>query len=391
MNDVIYFDNNATTRTAPEVLEEMLPYFCEKYGNASSMHTFGGSNKRAIERARANVASLINADPQEVIFTSGGTESDSTAIYSSINSYPNKKHIITSAVEHPAVLEVFKKLASQGYRVDFIGVDTNGRFDMESFKKLIDNETALVSVMWANSETGTIFPVKEIAKIAHEHGALFHTDGVQALGKIITDVKETDVDLMSFSSHKINGPKGMGGLYIKTGTRFLPFMVGGHQEKLRRAGTENVPNIVGFGKAALLAKEHLKEISKIALLRDTLEKGLLEKIENTKVNGDTQNRLPNTTNISFGYIEGESILMMLDEYGICASSGSACTSGSLEPSHVLRAMQVPFQFAHGSIRFSLSRYNTLEEVKKVVEVMPAIVSRLRALSPFNPSTFSAVK
>lgn len=391
MKDVIYFDNNATTRTAPEVLEEMLPYFCEKYGNASSMHTFGGSNKRAIEKARANVASLINADPQEVIFTSGGTESDSTAIYSSINSYPNKKHIITSAVEHPAVLEVFKKLASQGYKVDFIGVDTNGRFDMESFKKLIDDNTALVSVMWANSETGTIFPVKEIAKIAHAHGALFHTDGVQALGKIITDVRETDIDLMSFSSHKINGPKGMGGLYIKTGTRFLPFMVGGHQERLRRAGTENVPSIVGFGKAALLAKEHLKDTGKIAALRDALEKGLTSSIENTKVNGDTQNRLPNTANISFGYIEGESILMMLDEYGICASSGSACTSGSLEPSHVLRAMQVPFQFAHGSIRFSLSRYNTIEEVNKVLEVMPKIVSRLRALSPFNPSTFSAVK
>ena len=389
--NVIYFDNNATTRTAPEVLEEMLPYFCEKYGNASSMHTFGGSNKRAIEKARANVASLINAEPQEVIFTSGGTESDSTAIYSSINSYPNKKHIITSAVEHPAVLEVFKKLASQGYRVDFIGVDTNGRFDMESFKKLIDDNTALVSVMWANSETGTIFPVKEIAQIAHAHGALFHTDGVQALGKIITDVKETDVDLMSFSSHKINGPKGMGGLYIKTGTRFLPFMVGGHQERLRRAGTENVPSIVGFGKAALLAKEHLKDASKIAALRDALEQGLTSSIENTKVNGDPQNRLPNTANISFGYIEGESILMMLDEYGICASSGSACTSGSLEPSHVLRAMQVPFQFAHGSIRFSLSRYNTIEEVNKVLEVMPKIVSRLRALSPFNPSTFSAVK
>ena len=389
--NVIYFDNNATTRTAPEVLEEMLPYFCEKYGNASSMHTFGGSNKRSIEKARAQVASLINSDPQEIIFTSGGTESDSTAIYSSINSYPSKKHIITSAVEHPAVLEVFKKLASQGYRVDFIGVDTNGRFDMESFKKLIDNETALVSVMWANSETGTIFPVKEIAKIAHEHGALFHTDGVQALGKIITDVKETNIDLMSFSSHKINGPKGVGGLYIKKGTRFLPFMIGGHQERMCRAGTENVPGVVGFGKAALLAKEHLKETDKIALLRDTLEKGLLEKIENTKVNGDRENRVPNTTNISFGYIEGESILMMLNEYGICASSGSACTSGSLEPSHVLRAMQVPFQFAHGSIRFSLSRYNTLEEVKKVVEVMPAIVTRLRALSPFNPSTFSAVK
>lgn len=388
---VIYFDNNATTRTAPEVLEEMLPYFCEKYGNASSMHTFGGSNKRAIEKARASVAALINADPQEIIFTSGGTESDSTAIYSSINSYPNKKHIITSAVEHPAVMEVFKKLSSQGYRVDFIGVDTNGRFDIESLKKLIDDNTALVSVMWANSETGTIFPVKEIAKIAHEHGALFHTDGVQALGKIITDVKETDIDLMSFSSHKIHGPKGMGGLYIKKGTRFLPFMVGGHQERLRRAGTENVPSIVGFGKAALLAKEHLKETQKIAKLRDILEQGLTNSIENTKVNGDPQNRLPNTANISFGYIEGESILMLLDEYGICASSGSACTSGSLEPSHVLRAMQVPFEFAHGSIRFSLSRYNTLEEVNKVLEIMPKIVSRLRALSPFNPSTFSAAK
>lgn len=388
---VIYFDNNATTRTAPEVLEEMLPYFCEKYGNASSMHTFGGSNKRAIEQARANVASLINADSGEIIFTSGGTESDSTAIYSSVNSYPNKKHIITSAVEHPAVLEVFKKLASQGYRVDYIGVDKNGRFDMESYKKLIDNNTALVSVMWANSETGTIFPVKEIAKIAHEFGALFHTDGVQALGKIQTDVKDTNIDLMSFSSHKINGPKGVGGLYIKNGTRFLPFIIGGHQERLRRAGTENVPGIVGFGKASLLAKEHLKESAKIALLRDTLEEGLISAIKDTKVNGDRENRVPNTTNISFGYIEGESILMMLNEYGICASSGSACTSGSLEPSHVLRAMQVPFQFAHGSIRFSLSRYNTIEEVKKVVEVMPAIVERLRALSPFNSSTFSAAK
>lgn len=388
---VIYFDNNATTRTAPEVLEEMLPYFCEKYGNASSMHTFGGSNKRAIEQARANVASLINADSGEIIFTSGGTESDSTAIYSSVNSYPNKKHIITSAVEHPAVLEVFKKLASQGYKVDYIGVDKNGRFDMESYKKLIDNNTALVSVMWANSETGTIFPVKEIAKIAHEFGALFHTDGVQALGKIQTDVKDTNIDLMSFSSHKINGPKGVGGLYIKNGTRFLPFIIGGHQERLRRAGTENVPGIVGFGKASLLAKEHLKESAKIALLRDTLEEGLISAIKDTKVNGDRENRVPNTTNISFGYIEGESILMMLNEYGICASSGSACTSGSLEPSHVLRAMQVPFQFAHGSIRFSLSRYNTIEEVKKVVEVMPAIVERLRALSPFNSSTFSAAK
>lgn len=381
---VTYFDNNATTRTLPEVLAAMTPYFTEYYGNASSIHTFGGSNKKVIENARRQVSALINASPAEVIFTSGGTEGDSSAIYSAINSYPNKKHIITSAVEHPAVLELFKLLASKGYKVDFIGVDSFGRFDIESYKKLIDDNTALVSVMWANSETGTIFPIAEIAKIAHQHGALMHTDAVQAVGKIEVDVKAADVDMMSFSAHKFNGPKGIGGLYIKQGTRFLPFMVGGHQEKVRRAGTENVPGIVGFGKAAEIAKEtlHLYK-EQVAPLRDALEQGLLAAIEDVKVNGDPAARLPNTTNLSFGYIEGESILMFLNEHGICASSGSACTSGSLEPSHVLRAMGVPFQFAHGSIRFSLSKASTKEEVDLVISVMPAIIKNLRQLSPFH--------
>lgn len=382
---VTYFDNNATTRTLPEVLAAMTPYFTENYGNASSIHTFGGSNKKVIENARRQVSALINAMPTEIVFTSGGTESDSSAVYSAINSYPNKKHIITSAVEHPAVLELFKLLASKGYKVDFIGVDNFGRFDMESYKKLIDDNTALVSVMWANSETGTIFPIAEIAKIAHQHGALMHTDAVQAVGKIEVDVKAADIDMLSFSAHKLNGPKGIGGLYIKQGTRFLPFMVGGHQEKLRRAGTENVPGIVGFGKAAEIAKEtlHLYK-EQVSPLRDALEQGLLAAIEDVKVNGDASARLPNTTNLSFGYIEGESILMFLNEHGICASSGSACTSGSLEPSHVLRAMGVPFQFAHGSIRFSLSKASTKEEVDLVLSVMPAIIKNLRQLSPFRP-------
>lgn len=381
---VIYLDNNATTRTLPEVLSAMQPYFTDFYGNASSIHTFGGSNKHIIETARKKVANLLNANADEVIFTSGGTEGDSTAIYSAINSYPNKKHIITSKVEHPAVLEVFKLLASRGYKVDYIGVDKFGRFDMEQYKKVLDEDTALVSTMWANSETGTIFPVKEIASLAHSVGALFHTDAVQAVGKIPTDVKDIDADFVSMSSHKIHGPKGMGALYVKNGTRYMPFMRGGHQENLRRAGTENVPSIVGFGVASEIALTHLAEYkTRVAVLRDLLENTLISKIPDCKVNGDKENRLPNTSNISFGYIEGESILMFLDEHGICASSGSACTTGSLEPSHVLRAMDVPFQFAHGSIRFSLSRYTTKEEIEEVIKVLPIIIERLRSISPFH--------
>lgn len=382
----VYLDNNATTRVAPEVTQAMLPYFTDKYGNASSMHTFGGQNRKAIDAARQQVADLIGAQyADEIIFTSCATESDNTAIWSATRTQPNKKHIITSVVEHPAIMEPYKYLETQGYRVDFIGVDEKGRFDMERFKAVIDEETALVSVMWANSETGTIFPVEEIAAVAKAHGAVFHTDAVQAVGKIPVDVKNTSIDMLSLSAHKFHGPKGVGALYVRRGTRFLPFMMGGHQERRRRAGTENVPYIVAIGEAARLAQARLQDgtSARIAALRDRLEQGLTSAIADTKINGDTAHRVPNTTNISFGYIEGESILMHLDDHGICASSGSACTSGSLEPSHVLRAMGVPFQFAHGSVRFSLSDQTTEEDIDLVLKVMPGIVQELRRISPFS--------
>lgn len=382
----IYLDNNATTRCYPQVVEAMLPYFSEKYGNASSMHTFGGQNRHAIDIARKQMAALINAAHEdEIIFTSCATESNDSVLFSVAESFPQKKHIITSAVEHPAVLEPCHVLESRGWRVDYIRVDENGRFDLEELKNLIDGDTALVSVMWANNETGTIFPIKEIAKIAHTHGALFHTDAVQAAGKIAIDVQAAEVDFLSVSAHKFHGPKGIGALYVRRGTRFVPYLVGGHQEKRRRAGTENVPYIVGIGKAAELAQKRLSDgsMQKVAALRDKLEKGIVDTIPDVKINGDVQNRVPNTTNISFGYIEGESILMYLNDFGICASSGSACTSGSLEPSHVLRAMKVPFQFAHGSIRFSLSDENTESEIEVVLKELPPIIERLRKISPFS--------
>ncbi len=382
----IYLDNNATTRCYPQVVEAMLPYFSEKYGNASSMHTFGGQNRHAIDIARKQMAALINAAyDDEIIFTSCATESNDSVLFSVAESFPQKKHIITSAVEHPAVLEPCHVLESRGWRIDYIRVDENGRFDLEELKNLIDGDTALVSVMWANNETGTIFPIKEIAKIAHTHGALFHTDAVQAAGKIAIDVQAAEVDFLSVSAHKFHGPKGIGALYVRRGTRFVPYLVGGHQEKRRRAGTENVPYIVGIGKAAELAQKRLSDgsMQKVAALRDKLEKGIVDTIPDVKINGDVQNRVPNTTNISFGYIEGESILMYLNDFGICASSGSACTSGSLEPSHVLRAMKVPFQFAHGSIRFSLSDENTESEIEVVLKELPPIIERLRKISPFS--------
>lgn len=382
----VYLDNNATTRVDPRVARAMAPYFTDLYGNASSMHTFGGQNRKVIDRAREQLAALIGAQyADEIIFTSCATESDNTAVWSATRTQPQKKHIITSAVEHPAIMEPYKYLETQGYRVDFIGVDEKGRFDMDRFKAVLDEDTALVSVMWANSETGTLFPVEEIAAAAKERGALFHTDAVQAVGKIAVDVKNTNIDMLSLSAHKFHGPKGVGALYVRRGTRFLPFMMGGHQERRRRAGTENVPYIVGIGEAARLAQERLQDgtSARIAALRDRLEQGLTSSVADTKINGDPQHRVPNTTNISFGYIEGESILMHLDEYGVCASSGSACTSGSLEPSHVLRAMGVPFQFAHGSVRFSLSDQTTREEVDLVLKVMPGIVEELRRISPFS--------
>lgn len=382
----IYLDNNATTRCVPQVVEAMLPYFSEKYGNASSMHPFGGENRHVIDAARAQVASLLHAAyPDEIIFTSCATESNNTVLFSVAEAFPQKKHIITSAVEHPAVLEPCRVLESRGWRVDFIRVDEQGRFDLEELKSLIDDNTALVSVMWANNETGTVFPVKEIAQIAHAHGALFHTDAVQAVGKVPVDVQETGVDFLSISAHKFHGPKGIGALYVRRGVRFVPYLVGGHQEKHRRAGTENVPYIVGIGKAAELAQKRLTDGStqRMAALRDKLEKGLLASIPDIKINGDVQHRVPNTSNISFGYIEGESILMHLNDFNICASSGSACTSGSLEPSHVLRAMKVPFEFAHGSIRFSLSEETTADDIEKVLKELPPIVERLRKISPFS--------
>ena len=384
--DIIYLDNNATTRVAPAVAEAIKPYFTEKYGNASSMYPLAAEAKKAMDIARGEVADLIGAAyDDEIIFTSCATESDNTAIFSAVRSFPQKKHIITSAVEHPAILHPCSYLESQGYKVDYIGVDAQGRFNMEQYKKALTDDTALVSVMWVNSETGTIFPIPEIAALAKEHGALFHTDAVQAIGKLPIDVKNLPIDMLSLSGHKFHAPKGVGALYVRRGTRFTPFMMGGHQEKARRGGTENVPYIVGLGTAAVLAKTRLSDgsLTRMVALRDKLQNGLLSSIPDSKLNGDPDNRVPNTVNISFGYVEGEAILMHLNEYGICASSGSACTSGSLEPSHVLRAMGVDFKFAHGSVRFSLSEQTTEKEIDKVLEVMPGIIEELRKISPFS--------
>lgn len=381
---VIYLDNNATTRVADEVTEAIIPYYGSLYGNPSSMHTFGGQIHHKIENARQEVAELINAEPEEVIFTSCGTESDNTAIMSAIQSNPQKKHIITTRVEHPAVFNLCKIMSRRGYDVIFLPVDKLGRLNLKELESAITDNTAIVSIMHANNETGIIFPIEEIAGIVKSKGVLFHTDAVQAAGKIPIDVKNLPVDMLSISGHKIHAPKGVGALYIKKGTRFSPYMIGGHQEKGRRGGTENVASIIGLGKACELAKKHMhEENTKIKALRDRLEQGLLKSCPNTRINGDREHRLPNTTNISFEYVEGEAILLRLNEDNICASSGSACTSGSLEPSHVLRAMGVPFTAIHGSVRFSLSRYNTDEDIDIVLEKMPKIIKELRELSPFG--------
>jgi cysteine desulfurase len=379
----VYVDNNATSRVAPEVLDAMMPYLTERYGNPSSIHSFGGTVGLDIRDARIKVAALIGAAPDEIVFTSCGTESDSTAIWATLNSYPNKKHIVTTRVEHPAVKNLCETLTKRGYRVTFVPVDGKGRLDLDHLRRHLSNDTALVSVMWANNETGVIFPIREIGEMVRDRGIVFHTDAVQAAGKIPVDVKADGVDMLSLSGHKIHAPKGVGVLYVRKGTKFSPFLIGGHQEHGRRGGTENVASIIGLGKACELAQKHLrKELARVKQLRNKLESGLLEKIPNAVVNGDRENRLPNTTSIAFEYIEGESILLMLNEFGICASSGSACTSGSLEPSHVLRAMGVPFTAAPGSIRFSLSTYNTEEDIDFIIEKMPPIIERLRSMSPY---------
>jgi cysteine desulfurase len=379
----VYVDNNATTMVAPEVLKAMLPYFTEQYGNPSSMHTFGGSVAQAINKAREKVAALIGASTGEIVFTSCGTESDSAAIWAALNSQPDKKHIATSRVEHPAVKNLFERLKKIGYRATVVPVDDKGNLDLDYLYDSLGDDTAIVSIMWANNETGVIFPIEEIARHVRQQGIVFHTDAVQAVGKIPIDVRKTEMDMLSISGHKIHAPKGVGVLYVKKGTKFSPFLIGGHQENGRRGGTENVASIVGIGKAAeLAARVWLDDMGRVRMLRDKLEKSLLDRIPNAIINGDRQNRLPNTTSIAFEYVEGESILLMMDQYGICASSGSACTSGSLEPSHVLRAMGVPFTAAHGSIRFSLSTYSTEEEIDVIIEKLPPIIERLRSLSPF---------
>ncbi|HQO15308.1 MAG: cysteine desulfurase NifS [Smithellaceae bacterium] len=380
---VIYLDNNATTQVAEEVLEAMLPYFREFYGNPSSMHTFGGQVGQKIRAAREQVAALIGALPEEIIFTSCGTESDNSAIRSALTTQPDKKHIVTSRVEHPAVRALCAHLATQGYRITELPVDKNGILDLENLEKSMTPDTAVVSLMWGNNETGVIFPVEEAAAMAHDRGILFHTDAVQTVGKIHINMKNNVIDMLSISGHKLHAPKGIGVLYIRRGTKYVPFLIGGHQEKERRGGTENAPSIIGLGKACELAAKNMeKENTYVKKLRDKLEAELLKRIPQSRVNGDTNDRLPNTTNISFEYVEGEAILLLMNELGICASSGSACTSGSLQPSHVLRAMGVPFTMAHGSVRFSLSIYNTDKEIDFVIEKMPGIIERLRGMSPF---------
>jgi cysteine desulfurase len=347
------------------------------------MHTFGGQIGHKIRHAREQVAGLLGCEPSEIIFTSGGTESDNAAIKGTLAAAPNRRKVITTRVEHPAVLAACRDLENHGYTVVELAVDKQGRLDLAELEEQIDDDTVLVTVMYANNETGVIFPVEKIAEIVTGRGVVFHTDAVQAVGKIPLNLTKSNIDLLSLSGHKLHGPKGVGVLYVRKGTRLSPFMLGGHQEAGKRAGTENVPGIVGLGKACELAAENIEEENrKVKYLRDKLENAMLHKCPDCRLNGDKENRLPNTSNISFEYIEGEAILLMLDKFGICASSGSACTSGSLEPSHVLRAMGVPFTAAHGSIRFSLSRYSTEEEVDYTIEKMPQIVNQLRELSPF---------
>lgn len=381
---LIYLDNNATTAVAPEVLEAMLPYLSEMYGNPSSMYAFGGVAGRAIVKAREQVAALLGAHPEEIIFTACGTESDATAIFGAFEAQLAKRHFITTRVEHSAVIAMGQHLQQRGYRVTSLDVDKKGSLDMEQYKAALDQSTGLVSIMYANNETGNIYPIQELAALAKERGVLFHTDAVQAVGKIPLNLATLPVDYLALSGHKLHAPKGIGALYVRRGTPYRPFMLGGHQENGRRAGTENVASIVALGKACEIAASHINdENTRVKALRDKLQDGLLRSIPEAIINGDPGSRLPNTLNISFKYVEGEAILLLLDQVGICASSGSACTSGSLEPSHVLRAMGVPFTYAHGSVRFSLSRYTTEAEVDVALSELPKIIERLRSISPYR--------
>ena len=389
----VYFDNNATTRTADEVRESMLPFFGELYGNPSSMHAFGGGVSKHLSDARERVAEFLNCSPEEIIFTSCATEADNTAIRGAAEWFGKDMKVITTAVEHPAVLQPARRLKAQGFTEVELPVNEVGQIDLDRLRaELNGTKNALVSVMWANNETGTIFPIKEVAEIAKEYGAVMHTDAVQIAGKERIDVQKVPVDTLAISGHKFHAPKGVGVLYVRKGTKIKPFMIGGHQENGRRAGTENVPYIVGLAKACEIATANLEtEAKTVGAMRDRLEAGILATCPNVRVNGDRAHRLPNTLNVSFEYIEGEAIAYRLSDLGICISTGSACASGSLDPSHVIRAMGVPFIAVHGSVRFSLSRYNTMDEVDYVLDKLPPVIKTLRELSPFgpesNPTTF----
>lgn len=380
----VYLDNNATTRVDDEVVQAMLPFFTEQFGNPSSLHSFGNRVGLALKQARQSVQKLLGAEhDSEIVFTSCGTEADSTAILSALKAQPERKTIITTVVEHPAILSLCDYLATEGYTVHKLKVDKQGRLDLDEYASLLTDDVAIVSVMWANNETGTLFPVLEMAQMADDAGIMFHTDAVQAVGKVPMNLQDTAIHMLSLSGHKLHAPKGIGVLYLRRGTRFRPLLRGGHQERGRRAGTENAASIVGLGVAAeraLAFMEH--ENTEVARLRDKLEAGILAAVPYAFVTGDPGNRLPNTANIAFEYIEGEAILLLLNKVGIAASSGSACTSGSLEPSHVMRAMDIPYTAAHGTVRFSLSRYTTEAEIDRVIEAVPPIVAQLRKLSPY---------
>lgn len=384
---VIYLDNNATTKVDEDVLESMMPYLKEEYANPSSMYEFSTKASGAIEKSRNSIKDFLGANSEkEIVFTSCGSESANTAIKGAVSYNKNKKHIITTKVEHPCVLNTYKALEKQGYKVDYIGVNSNGELDIEELKSKITPDTALVSVMWANNETGVIFPVEEIGEIVKSKNpeTLFFVDAVQAAGKFELNVKDTQIDMLGISGHKFHAPKGVGALYVKSSVVLPPLINGGHQERGYRAGTENVPYIVGMGRAAELALDSLKyELTEVKRLRDKLETGILKNIFNARLNTSISNRVPNTTNIGFEYVEGELILLHLSDIGICASSGSACTSGSLEPSHVLRAMGTPFTSLHGSIRFSLSRYTTEKEIDFVLENISKVINDIVAISPYQ--------
>ena len=379
----IYFDNAATTKLDEEVLEEMMPYLKENYGNASSIYRLGRESRKAVENAREKIANILNCKPTEIYFTAGGSESDNTIVKGIAHSYKKKgNHIITSKIEHPAILETCKQLGKEGFEISYVSVDENGIINLEELKSMIKPTTILITIMFANNEIGTIQPIEEIGKIAKENSIYFHTDSVQAVGNIRIDVQKMNIDALSLSGHKFYGPKGIGALYVKSGINFEKYISGGHQERNKRAGTENVAGIVGMGKAIELAYSKLEEHNKkIKELRDYYVEQIKEKIPYIKINGDMEKRLPGNSNISFRFIEGESLLLNLDLKGICASSGSACTSGSLDPSHVLLAIGLPHEIAHGSLRISIGKYNTKEEVDYLIENLVEIVNRLREMSP----------